>query len=247
MSEISNLTTALNKMKAAMKDILSAVDKESNNLSDGVNAISDLAKHFESRVKDRSKFEEEKSKKTIQIEKEIAELEKRKSLVESTYAEKTSNTDDINKVEDLKGKLASMKEECTVAAKEVNELERSVNDKKRETDKLKSDLQSAKRKHDSDIRSLRESHDEVQSNLAWKEAQHKALRLLKNEKAATFPEYKVIEVLREQSSTTMDHLQTTTQLKRNDIESILKKLAKKAVIQYDPKAGEVRVLRHLED
>jgi DNA-binding MarR family transcriptional regulator len=168
-------------------------------------------------------------------------------MAESTYADKTSNTEQIDKLEELKKTHENTKDELAIASREVSELEKSVNDKKRETDRLKSDLQSLKKKHDSDIRSLRESHDKAQDELSWKEAQHKALRLLGNEKAATFPEFKVIQALREQSTTTMSHLETATQLKQNQIESILKKLAKKAVIQYDSKAGEVRVLRHLED
>ena len=247
MSETSDLTAALNKMKAAMKDVQSAVDKESNNLSDGANAISDLARNLESRVKERGRIEEEKTKKATQVEKEIAELEERKSVAETTYADKTSNTEQIDKLEDLKKTLENTRDEVTIASKEASDLEKSVNDKKREADKAKSDLQSMKKKHDSEIRSLRESHDKAQDELSWKEAQHKALRLLGNEKAATFPEYKVIEALRQQSTTTMNQLETATQLKSNHIEQILRKLAKKAVIQYDSKAGEVRVLRHLED
>jgi predicted RNase H-like nuclease (RuvC/YqgF family) len=143
--------------------------------------------------------------------------------------------------------LESNKEEVATASQQVNELERSVNDKKREVDKLKSELQSLKKKHDSDIRSLRESHDNAQLELASKQAKHSALRLLAREKAVSFPELKVIDALREKPTTTMQQLETTTQLKRNDIESIIKPLAKKAILQYDSKAGDIRVLRHLED
>jgi chromosome segregation ATPase len=246
MSEISNLTTAFNKMKAAVKDALASVNKESNNISDGLNVTGDLVKHFESRVKDRSKIEDEKTKKEAQIEKEIVELEKKKSLMQSAYTEKTSDTEQINKVEQLKQTLASTEDESESASNKVDELERSISDKKREADKLRSEIQSIKKKHDSDIRSLRTSHDEAQFDLASKEAQHRALQLLMKEKAASFPELKIIEALREQPTTTMEHLQTTTQLKRNDIESIVKKLAKKTVLQYDSKVGEVKVLRPLE-
>ncbi|WXG46661.1 MAG: hypothetical protein WED05_08405 [Candidatus Atabeyarchaeum deiterrae] len=246
MSEISNLTTVFNKMKAAVKDALASVNKESNNISDGLNATSDLVKHFESRVKDRSKIEDEKTKKEAQIEKEITELEKKKSLMQSTYGEKTSGMEQIGKLEELKKTLASTEDECESASKKVNELERSISDNKREADKLGSEIQSIKKKHDSDIRSLRGSHDEAQFDLASKEAKHKALQLLMKEKAASFPELKIIEAIRDQPTTTMEHLQTTTQLKRNDIESLVKKLVKKTVLQYDSKAGEVKALRPLE-
>ena len=248
MSEISDLTASLNKMKAAMKDALSDVNKEANNVSSGMNTISDLVKHFESRIKDRGKIEDEKIKKKTQIEREIFELEKKKSLMESVVTEKSSSTEQTNsKREDLKRTLESTKNDCTEASKEVSELERSINDKKREADKLRSELQSIKKKHDSDIQSLRKSYDEASSRLASKDAQHKALRLLMKEKAVSFTELRIIETLREQPTTNMENLETRTQLKPKDLESAVKELVKRSVLQYDSKTRELRVLRPLDE
>lgn len=248
MSDISDLTASLNKMKSAMKDALSDVNKEANNVSSGMNTISDLVKHFESRVKDRSKVEDEKIKKKTQIEREIFELEKKKSLMESVVTEKGSSTEQTNsKLEDLKRTLESTEDDCTAASKEVSELERSINDKKREADKLRSELQSIKKKHDSDIQSLKKSYDEANSRLVSKDAQHKALRLLMKEKAVSSPELKIIETLSEQPTTSMQNLETRTQLKPKDLESAVKELAKKSVLQYDSKTRELRVLRPLDE
>jgi predicted transcriptional regulator len=143
--------------------------------------------------------------------------------------------------------LESTKDDCTAASKEVSELERSINDKKREADKLRSELQSIKKKHDSDIQSLKKSYDEANSRLASKDAQHKALRILMKEKAVSSPELKIIETLREQPTTSMQNLETRTQLKPKDLESAVKELAKKSVLQYDSKTRELRVLRPLDE
>jgi chromosome segregation ATPase len=235
-------------MKAAMKDVLSEVNKEANNVSSGMNAISDLVKHFESRVKDRGKIEDEKIKKKAQIEREIFELEKKKSLRESVIAEKSSSTEQTStKLEDLQRTLENTKDEGTEASKEVTELERSLDEKKKEADKLRSELQSINKKQDSDAQSLRKSFEEANSRLAWKDAQHKALSLLMKEKAVSFPELRIIEALREQPNTNMENLQAKTQLRPKDLESAVKELTKKSVLQYDSKTKELRVLRPLDE
>jgi cell division protein ZapA len=248
LSDISDLTASLNKMKAAMKDVLSQVNKEADNVSSGMNAISDLVKHFETRVKDRGKIEEEKIKKKAQIEKEIFELEKKKSLTEDVIEEKTTNTSETtSKLEDLQRTLETTQNEAKEATKQVNDLERSISDRKKDLEKLKSELQSIQKKHEGDIQSLRKSHEEATSGLAWKDAQHKALALLMKEKAVSFPELRIIEALREQPTTNLENLASRTQLKPKDVESAVKDLAKKSVLQYDSKTRELRVLRPLDE
>jgi chromosome segregation ATPase len=231
-----------------MKDVLATVDREASNLSSGISAVSDLVKHLESKVKDRGKTEDEKIKRKAQIEAEIAGLEKKKSLTESLIEEKKAHSEQTkSKTTDLSQAMADAKNECVEGSKELSRLERSIDEKKREVEKLKSELQSIKKKHDSDIGSLRKSHWEITSKLSSEEAKHKALRLLIKEKAVSFPELKMIETLREQPTTNMENLQTATQLKRNDIEALVKTLVKKSVLQYDSKAGEVKAIRPLEE
>jgi DNA-binding MarR family transcriptional regulator len=67
------------------------------------------------------------------------------------------------------------------------------------------------------------------------------------EKAVSFPELRIIEALREQPTTNMQNLESKTQLKSKDLESAVKELTKKSVLQYDSKTRELRVLRPLDE
>jgi len=67
------------------------------------------------------------------------------------------------------------------------------------------------------------------------------------EKAVSTPELKILETLREQPTTNMENLETRTQLKPKDLESAVKELAKRSVLQYDSKTRELRVLRPLDE
>lgn len=234
-------------MKLVMKDLLAIVDKESNGVSLGVDAISNLAKHFEGSVKDKSRAEEEKQKKIAQVEGEVGELDRKRNQLEANLAQSNSSIDQQNsKLSDVKRTQNSTKEELADASEELSNLEKSTTEKKRTADKLTSDLQSMKKRHESDIQSLRKSSEDASSKLAQKEAHHKALRLLIGEKAVSFPELKTIRALHDQPNTNLDHLQRITESRRNEVEDTIRALAKRGVVQYDSKSGDVRVLRDME-
>jgi predicted HTH transcriptional regulator len=125
-------------------------------------------------------------------------------------------------------------------------LESSINEKKRLTEKLRSDFQETSKKHQFEIMSLKKSHEEAVSKSTSMDARHKALRLLVREKVIALPELKIMEVLQGQPSTTLEHLQRMTQSRRDEIETTIKALVRRGVLQFNSTSGEVKVIRSLE-
>ncbi len=247
MTESSSLPVSLTKKKAILKELSAIVDRETSGISLGVDSAENLVKHLEGRMKDREKADEEKLRRIAQLEGDVAEQEKKRSQLEEIISRKDSEAKELSsKLQELKETLGERNNEIKDLASELVELESSRNEKKRLTEKLSSDLQEKSKKHQFEIESLKKSHEEAVSKSISMESQHKALRLLVKEKAITLPELKIMEVLQGQPSTTLEHLQRVTQSRRDEIETTIKSLTRRGVLQFNSTSGEVKVIRSLE-
>jgi chromosome segregation ATPase len=247
LTESSSLPVSLSKEKAILKELSAIVDRETSGISLGVDSATNLIKHVEGKMKDKSKTDEDRLRKIAQLEGDVAELEKRNSNLGETISEKNSNAEQLSsKLEELKQNLGERKKEITSVANELVELESSISERKRLAEKLRSDLQGMTKKHQFEIESLKKSHEESASKSTSMDARHKALRLLVREKAIILPELRIIEVLKSQPSTTLEHLQRMTQSRRDEIETTVKALVRRGILQFNSTSGEVNVIRSLE-
>jgi chromosome segregation ATPase len=151
-----------------------------------------------------------------------------------------------SKINDIRRSLTETKDEITNAARDYQELDSQTVEKKRQLDRMKVDLQSVKKKHEQEIDSLKKQQEEAVNKSRSLETQHRALRLLMKEKAVSFPELKTIDVLRDQQTTTLEHIQKTTLSRRDEIESTIRALTKRGVVDFDPMNGEIKVRRSLD-
>jgi chromosome segregation ATPase len=198
-------------------------------------------------MKDKSKADEERLRRIAQLEGDVAEQEKKKSQLEESISRKDSEAGELStKLQELKEALSERNNEINDISKELVELESSVSEKKRIAEKLRSDLQETSKRHQFEIESLKKSQEEAVSKSISMESQHKALRLLVREKAIALPELKLMEVLKGQPSTTMEHLQRMTQSRRDEIETTIKSLVRRGVLEFNSTSGEVKVIRSLE-
>nr|MDO8135039.1 hypothetical protein [Candidatus Njordarchaeum guaymaensis] len=247
MSDISSLSASLSKEKALAKELAALIDREVSGVSLGIDSTLHLVKSLESRLRDKSRTEEDKQRKIAQLEGDVSELEKKKGQLELTLTEKNTSADQLtSKINDLRRTLTETKDGTTNAIRDHEELDASLVGKKRQLDRMKADLQSMKKKHDFEIDSLKKSQEETTSRSGLLEAQHKALRLLVREKAVSYSELKTIDVLRDQQSATLEHVQRTTLSRRDEIESTIRALTKRGVLGFDQMKGEIKVLRSLD-
>jgi chromosome segregation ATPase len=247
LTESSSLPVSLNKKKAILKELSVIVDRETSGISLGVDSAAGLVKHLEGKMRDKSKADEDRLRKIAQLEGDVAELEKKGSQSEETISKNESEAGELSsKLEELKKTLTERKNEITSLTNELIELENSITEKKRLTEKLRSDLQEMSKKHQIGIESLKKSQEEAISKSTSMDTQHKALRLLVREKIVTLPELKIMEVLQGQPSTTLEHLQRMTQSRRDEIETTIKALVRREVLQFNSTSGEVKVIRSLE-
>jgi chromosome segregation ATPase len=246
LTESSSLSVSLSKEKVLLKELSALVDREASGISLGVDSASNLVKHLEGKLRDKGKTAEDRQRKIAQLEGDVAEQEKRKSQLESTISEKNSSAEQLSsKLEDLRQAMTGKKNDVTSTTNELVDFEGSISEKKRQTEKLRQDLQAMEKKHQFEIDSLRKSHEEATANSSLMEAQHKALRLLVREKTIALPELKIIEILESQPSSNIEHLQRMTQSRRDEIDTTIRSLVRRGVLSYDSTSGEVKVLHPL--
>jgi chromosome segregation ATPase len=213
----------------------------------GIDSTLHLIKSLESRVRDKIRIEEDKQRKIAQNEGDVSELERKKEQLDLALTEKNSNTEQlVTKTNDMRRTLAEVKDGLANATRDNNQLDSSMVEKKRQLERMKADLQSMKKKHEAEIDSLRKSQEEAEDKYSLSAAQHKAVRLLVREKAVSFTELKTMDVLREQQSSSLEHLQRTTLSRRDEIESTIRALTKRGVLEFDSMKGEIKVLRSLD-
>lgn len=247
MTESPSLPVSLTKKKAILKELSAIVDREASGISLGVDSAANLVKHLEGKMRDKSKADEERLRRIAQLEGDVAEQEKRKSQLEETTSKKDSEASELSsKLRELKEALSERNNEISDLTKELVELEGSANEKKRIAEKFRSDLQETSKRHQFEIESLKKSQEEAVSKSILMESQHKALRLLVREKAIALPELKLMDVLKGQPSTTLEHLQRVTQSRRDEIETTIKSLVRRGVLEFNSTSGEVKVIRSLE-
>lgn len=247
MTESSSLPISLTKKKAILKELSVIVDRETSGISLGVDSAASLVKHLEGKMKDKIRADEDRLRKMAQLDGDVAEQEKKRSQLEETISKKESETGELSsKLQELKNTLGERSNEIARLASELAELESSISEKKRLAEKLRSDLQETSKKHQFEIESLKKSQEEAVSKSTSMESLHKALRLLVREKAVSLPELKIMEVLQGQPSATLEHLQRMTQSRRDEIETTIKALVRRGVLQFDSTSGEVKVIRSLE-
>nr|MDO8098818.1 hypothetical protein [Candidatus Njordarchaeota archaeon] len=247
MSDISSLSASLSKEKAIVKELVAIIDREASGMSLGIDSTLHLVKSLETRFKDKSRTQEDKQRRIAQLDGEVSELEKKKGQIQLALNDKNANAEQLtSKINDIKRTLVETKDGTTNAAQEYEQLDASLVGKKRQLDRMKADLQSMKKKHDFEIESLKKSQEEAKVKSELSDAQHKALRVLVREKAVSFPELKTLDVLREQQTTTLEHLQKTTLSRRDEIESTIRALTKRGVLEFDSIKGEIKVLRSVD-
>jgi chromosome segregation ATPase len=247
LSDISSLSASLSKEKAIVKELVAIIDRESSGISLGIDSVLHLVKSLESRLRDKSRTEEDRQRRIAQLDGEVSELEKKRGQLQLALNEKNTNADQLtSKINDIKRNLGETKDGIANATQENEQLDASLVGKKRQFERMNSDLQSMKKKHDFEIESLKKSQEEAKAKSGLLEAQHKALRLLVREKAVSYPELKTIDVLREQQKTTLEHLQKTTLSRRDEIESTIRALTKRGVLEFDTTNGEIKVLRPID-
>jgi chromosome segregation ATPase len=247
LTESPSLPVSLTKKKAILKELSAIVDREASGISLGVDSAANLVKHLEGKMRDKSKADEERLRRIAQLEGDVAEQEKRKSQLEETTSKKDSEASELSsKLRELKEALSERNNEISDLTKELVELEGSANEKKRIAEKFRSDLQETSKRHQFEIESLKKSQEEAVSKSILMESQHKALRLLVREKAIALPELKLMDVLKGQPSTTLEHLQRVTQSRRDEIETTIKSLVRRGVLEFNSTSGEVKVIRSLE-
>jgi len=247
LSDISSLSASLSKEKAIVKELVAIIDREASGMSLGIDSTLHLVKSLETRFKDKSRTQEDKQRRIAQLDGEVSELEKKKGQIQLALNDKNANAEQLtSKINDIKRTLVETKDGTTNAAQEYEQLDASLVGKKRQLDRMKADLQSMKKKHDFEIESLKKSQEEAKVKSELSDAQHKALRVLVREKAVSFPELKTLDVLREQQTTTLEHLQKTTLSRRDEIESTIRALTKRGVLEFDSIKGEIKVLRSVD-
>jgi chromosome segregation ATPase len=247
LSDISSLSASLSKEKAIVKELVAIIDREASGMSLGIDSILHLVKSLESRLRDKNKIEEDKQRRIAQFDGEVSELEKKKGQLQLSLNDKNANADQLtSKINEVKRALIETKDGITKSTQEYEQLDASLVGKKRQLDRMKADLQSMKKKHSSEIESLKKSQEEASAKSGLSEAQHKALKLLVREKAVSYPELKTIDVLREQQKTTLEHLQKTTLSRREEIESTVRALTRCGVLEFDSVNGEIKVLRSMD-
>jgi DNA repair exonuclease SbcCD ATPase subunit len=247
LTEISSLPVSLTKKKAILKELSAIVDRETSGISLGVDSAASLVKHLEVRMKDKIGADEERLRKIAQLEGDVAEQEKKKSELEETVSRKDSEAGELSsKLQELKETLNQRNNGIKDLTSEQLELENSENEKRRLTEKLSSELQETSKRHQAEIGSLKKSQEEAVSKSTSMESQHKALRLLVREKAITLPELKIMEILQGQPSTTLEHIQKMTQSRRDEIETTIKSLVRRGVLQFNSTSGDVKVIHSLE-
>jgi chromosome segregation ATPase len=247
LTESSSLPISLTKKKAILKELSAIVDRETSGISLGVDSAANLVKHLEGKMKDKTRTDEERLRKIAQLDGDVTEQEKKKSELEETISKKDSQAEELSsKLQELREALNGRNNEIRDFTNVLLELESSANEKKRLTEKLSSDLQETSKRHQFEIESLKNSHDEAVSKSISMESKHKALRLLVREKAIALPELKIMEVLKGQPSTTLEHLQRMTQSRRDEIETTIKSLVRRGVVQFNSTSGEIKVIRSLE-
>jgi chromosome segregation ATPase len=216
-------------------------------LSLGIDSTLHLIKSLESRVRDKNKTDEDKQRKIAQIDGDVSELERKKEQLETALTEKNANTEQLaSKTNDVRRTLAEVKDGIANATRDNDQLDSSIVEKKRQLERMKAELQSMKKKHEAEIDTLRKSQEEAEGKYSLSAAQHKAVRLLVREKAVSFNELKTMDVLREQQSSTLEHLQRTTLSRRDEIESTIRALTKRGVLEFDTMKGEIKILRSLD-
>jgi DNA repair exonuclease SbcCD ATPase subunit len=247
LTESLSLPISLTKKKAILKELSVIVDRETSGISLGVDSAASLVKHLEGKMKDKVRTDEERLRKIAQLEGDAAELEKRRSEQEEAISRKDSEAEELSsKLQELRETLNQRNNEIKDFTSELLEVESLVSEKKRLAEKLSSDLQEASKRHRFEIESLKKSQEEAVSKSISMESQHKALRLLVREKAITLSELKIMEVLRGQPTTTLEHLQRMTQSRRDEIETTIKSLVRRGVLQFNSTSGEVKVISSLE-
>lgn len=128
----------------------------------------------------------------------------------------------------------------------ISRIEQTSKEKENKIAELRKEIENIKMEHDKAIASLRSTYEKESNRLNELKAKYSALKFLIKKNILDIPELKVIRVLKGQKTTSLSFIERSTSLKTSFIQHVVKGLAERGAIEFNPSTGEIKVLEKIK-
>ncbi len=244
VSGIPSFIESLKKNRIVLEEHLQATTTEIASLQVQIDTLLQHAAYIQENWNDKKATEEALDREISTLEGELAGEKRVKTRLEASFEEQQQ------KAKELKEKRLSLETAILTTEKKVGELEEELQSKETEIRTLEAALAKNQVKFDNLDSEQEEKFIKLADEIAEEQekvnvfnARYKALAFLLKEQIISSPEAKVITELKGKESTTVDFLTKTTFIGRFRVVEILEKLAKREIIMFDRKTGQVKMIK----
>ncbi|MHA1582122.1 MAG: hypothetical protein ACTSYM_06490 [Candidatus Baldrarchaeia archaeon] len=247
MSSISDLLLSLKKNKTTLTELKEAFNRNIDIISRDIDSLTERLERLKNKFIERQNIEEEKEKTVSELEAAISSLESEKTQAENKLSELKENEIQFNQqLKELETELAKTREEISSVKENISSIEQACKEKEDEIAKLEKEIENIKMEHDKAIASLRSSYEKESNRLNELKAKYSALKFLIRKNILDIPELKVIRVIKDHKTTSVSFIEKSTSLKTSLIQHVVKGLAERGVIEFNPNTGEIKTLKEIK-
>jgi len=247
MSSVSTLLLSLKKNKATLTELKEAFNRSINVIGRDLESLSERLERLKNKLDERQSVEEEREKTVSELEATVSNLEREKSQAETKLSTLKETESQLNEqLKELESELIKVQDNITKMKDSISKLTQACKEKEDEIVRLENEIEDIKKEHDKAIASLRSSYEKESNRLNELKAKYSALKFLIKKKILEIPELKVIQVIKDQKTTTISFIERSTSLKTSFIQHVVKGLADRGVIEYNASTGEIKTLREIE-
>ncbi len=247
MSSISDLLLSLKKNKTTLTELKEAFNRNIDIISRDIDSLTERLERLKNKLIEKQNIEEEKEKTVSELEAAISSLESEKTQAENKLSELKENEIKLSQqLKELETELTKTREEISSIKENISSLEQACKEKEDEITKLEKEIENIRMEHDKAIASLRSSYEKELNRLNELKAKYSALKFLIRKNVLDIPELKVIRVIKDQKSTSISFVEKSTSLKTSFIQHVVKGLAERGVIEFNPNTGEIKTLKEIK-
>jgi chromosome segregation ATPase len=244
VSGIASFIESLKKNRIVLEEHLQATTTEIASLQAQIDTLLQHAAYVQENWNDKQATEEALDREIATLEGELAGEKRVKTRLETSLEEQEQ------KAKESKEKRISLETTIPTKEKTLEEIEDALRSKATELRNIESEIAKQQVKLDNldseqteKFTKLSEEITEEQDKVSVLNARYKALAFLLKEQIISSPEAKVIAELKGKESTSVDFLTKTTFIGRFRVVEILDKMAKREIISFDRKTGQVNVIK----
>lgn len=247
MSSISDLLLSLKKNKTTLTELKEVFNRNIETIARDIDSLTERLERLKNKIIEQQHIEEEKEKTALELEADISSLESEKTQAENKLSTLKENEVQLNQqLTELDTELAKVREEISNMKENISRIEQTSKEKENKIAELRKEIENIKMEHDKAIASLRSTYEKESNRLNELKAKYSALKFLIKKNILDIPELKVIRVLKGQKTTSLSFIERSTSLKTSFIQHVVKGLAERGAIEFNPSTGEIKVLEKIK-